>query len=394
MTTGDGGINFANTERRALRSFGNISVFIHQSALEEIVRCEFDKGMAWATPKYTRSQVDAAGKSMANDFLDVPLFGPSSYDHVLEVINNWRSSHACPLQIIKMTLLKRARKVDEHALIAQRIKRIPAIALKLRNTPSMNLSRMHDIGGCRAVVRKVHEVEKLVLLYEKATAKNARRSGEFVKKYDYITNPKSTGYRGVHLVYKYRTASTKLRIYNGLRIEIQLRSQIQHAWATAVETVDAFTAQALKSNLGEDSWKRFFALVATAFAWMEKRPMVPGTSTDIAAVKKELHGYKSEMTILEGFKAATEMLVGEEGQVFLLRLDTEKRNLNVKRFPQQAMSLAQEAYLAVEKENKGNSTVQAVLVSVDSLKALRKAYPNYFGDVTAFVNLIGSFLAQ
>jgi hypothetical protein len=87
------------------------------------------------------------------------------------------------------------------------------------------------------------------------------------------------------------------------------------------------------------------------------------------------------------------MLVGEEGQVFLLRLDTEKRNLNVKRFPQQAMSLAQEAYLAVEKENKGNSTVQAVLVSVDSLKALRKAYPNYFGDVTAFVNLIGSFLA-
>ena len=44
----------------------------------------------------------------------------------------------------------------------------------------------------------------------------------------------------------------------GLWIEIQLRTSLQHAWATVVETVDAFTNENLKFGAGSDDWKRFF----------------------------------------------------------------------------------------------------------------------------------------
>ena len=42
---------------------------------------------------------------------------------------------------------------------------------------------------------------------------------------DYIQEPNpSTGYRSVHLVYKYK--SDKIKEYNGLMIEIQLRTKL------------------------------------------------------------------------------------------------------------------------------------------------------------------------
>jgi hypothetical protein len=37
---------------------------------------------------------------------------------------------------------------------------------------------------------------------------------------------------------------------------------MQHGWATAVETVDAFTNENLKFGAGSDDWTRFFQLVS------------------------------------------------------------------------------------------------------------------------------------
>jgi len=350
--------------------------------------------MAWTVPEFSHSKVDHAGGVLV-DSTTVPVkmfHALEVFEEALEIINNWRSSHSLPLQIMKMTLLKRARSVNGTALIAQRIKRIPAISLKLKQNPRMKLSQMHDIGGCRAVVRTVSEVEHLLKIYENATAKNARRCGEFLRKYDYIVSPKETGYRSVHLVYKYKSDSQRLKKYNGLRIEIQLRSNIQHAWATAVETVDAFTEQALKSNIGKASWKRFFALVSSAFALMEKCPTVPGTPTNLSDLKQELKKFTQEITLLEGFQKATETIQDKKGHVFLLQLDTEQRNLKLRGFQQEFLGFAQREYLEVEKTNKDKPHIQTVLVSVDSFKALRKAYPNYFLDISEFVKLIKSLI--
>jgi ppGpp synthetase/RelA/SpoT-type nucleotidyltranferase len=48
-----------------------------------------------------------------------------------------------------------------------------------------------------------------------------------VREYSYIEAPKESGYRGTHLVYRYY--SDRSATWNGLSIEIQVRSRLQHA---------------------------------------------------------------------------------------------------------------------------------------------------------------------
>src|SRR5439155_14406089 len=93
---------------------------------------------------------------------------------------------------------------------------------------------MQDICGSRAVVRSARRVQELVRLYKESRDLRHERVDED----DYIEKPKGSGYRSVHLIYRY--TSDRSKTYNGLKIEMQFRSALQHAWATAVETVDTF----------------------------------------------------------------------------------------------------------------------------------------------------------
>ncbi len=84
-----------------------------------------------------------------------------------------------------------------------------------------------------------------------------------------MMDPKEDGYRSYHLIYQYK-GSLQTACYNKLRIEVQLRTKLQHAWATAVEAVGIFTKQALKSNIGDKDWLRLFALMSSEIAFDEK----------------------------------------------------------------------------------------------------------------------------
>lgn len=341
--------------------------------------------MAWTKPQYSRGAVNAAGDSLAQLLDNTP-------EEQLAIINNWRASHSYPLQVLKMALLTRAKRIDQRALVAQRLKRLSSIALKLRRNPDMQLARMHDIGGCRAVVRSVRDLDRLVTLYKRVMAKNPAGRPECVRLYDYVANPKQDGYRSVHLVFKYRTKARKLIAYNDLRIEVQLRTRLQHAWATAVETVSTFTGQALKSNIGSADWKRFFALVGSAIAQRERRPPVPGTPVAREDLVSELNALINSLKIfsaLEGWSATVRMVhPKKEDHIFLLVLDTKEFTVQIRGFHRRNLGAASEAYLAAEKEHVDNAEVQVVLVSVESIQALRSAYPNYYLDTKQFINVV------
>jgi hypothetical protein len=93
----------------------------------------------YVRPQYGSGEVNAAGKKLRNYFIDDD---DETTNHALEVINNWRACHSYPLLTMRMTLYKRARSVDSKAIVAQRLKRLWSIALKLERNENMALSQM------------------------------------------------------------------------------------------------------------------------------------------------------------------------------------------------------------------------------------------------------------
>jgi hypothetical protein len=253
---------------------------------------------------------------------------------------------------------------------------------------------MQDLGGCRAIVRNVKKVDELVKIYEA----NPSQALEFVKKFDYINDnpgPKNDGYRSVHLVYKYR-GNCQSGAYKGLKIEIQIRSRLQHAWATALEIIDTFTGQGLKLNLGDDEWKRFFALMGTAMALREKRPIVPNTPSDRTELVSELRALCNKLEIVDVFLGLTAGMQAApraklvvptlRAETYILSLDSENRNTIAWAFSSNRD--AEERLLEMEKENINKSHIQSVMVSAESLHGLRAAYPNYYLDTGEFLRFV------
>lgn len=358
--------------------------------------------MAYVTPKFRRGEVDRAGRNLVTGNL---VFYSDTVDD-LGIINNWRSSHAFPLNSFHVTLRDRSLRLDSRAITAQRIKRLSSIYAKLSRFPTMQLSRMHDIGGCRAILRNVAAVRQLVAAYKKSAKRNLTRA-ELVREYDYIKFPKDDGYRCVHLVYKYRSSAKKHLPYNGLRIEIQLRSQLQHTWATAVETVGTFIGHALKSSQGPDDWRRFFALMSTYIAIKEKQPIVANTPRDFALLHQELRTYAEQLDAvrhLEMYAAAVDAptrLGGKSQHYFLLELDTTQRQIRVTGYNLNELAKANTDYMNAERQilrESGSPPTSmgkdAVLVSVSSFAALKRAYPNYFLDTHRFIQLVNEVCVQ
>jgi hypothetical protein len=338
--------------------------------------------MAWALPKYSRDEVDAAGRTLIDPRHTYELV------RALDVIDNWRSSHSFPLNTFQIGLRDRARQVGGRGVVAQRLKRISSIAAKLRRFRDLTLSEMQDIGGCRAVVSSVARVDQLVQSYRDSGVKHVECDAD-----DYIRTPKPSGYRGVHLIYSYH--SDKKETYNGLKVEVQIRSPQQHAWATAVETVDIFTSQALKSGGGAQDWRRFFKLMGTDMALRERTAPVPGTPTSRGPLRDEIRHHVNTLDVERRLMLFGSTLrdrpkfFGKDVDYFLLELemDTEPPQVTVFGYRRTELELANDHYIATERKHEGRKA-DAVLVSVASIAALRRAYPNYFLDTSIFLDTV------
>ncbi len=350
--------------------------------------------MKFVQPAFSKGKIDRAGKALISLGKDDP-----GRDEAITVVDNWRSCHAYPLQNIKMTPLNRAKNIDTKAIIAQRLKRRPSIEIKLRDNPNMKLSQMQDIGGCRAILRNISQVNKLVRKYKEYHAKNPnaqdRSCWDGSDDSDYIKNPKKDGYRSVHLIFRYRSGSGELQCFNGQRIEIQIRSRLQHLWATAVETAQIFTGQALKSKIknASERWLRFFCLTSGAFAIREKCPIVPCIPDNREGIISELRSLlenENILSILQGWNQTIHLLQGPRlhAESFLLVLDPIKRTLNITSFEDADLKIAQQEYDRAEKKTEGDPNIQIVLASVDKLEMLPRAYPNYYVDTIDFINEI------
>ena len=202
---------------------------------------QFD--MDFVAPLFNKGQIDRAGDLLCSEG-NPPVFIKESL-HALLVAENWRASHSYPMQVIRNNLANRAKKVATSSIVAQRLKRFESIVAKLQREPRMKLSQMQDLGGCRAIMPSVDDVDELLRVHQEAWSKAPHRH-ELHRCKDYIAFPKKSGYRGIHLVYKFKTDKDQRSAHNGQRIEVQIRSRLQHAWATAVEIVGSFQTPSTK----------------------------------------------------------------------------------------------------------------------------------------------------
>lgn len=345
--------------------------------------------MVWPTPEFSRKQVTKAGEYLVKNDPASIAFEKLDLDalvHAYEVLANWRACHGYPINTFQATLRNRLKKIDDGALVAQRLKRTPSIINKLRRLQGMSLARMQDIGGLRAVVRDMKALRTLTEVYL-----SSPMTHEAIAQYDYVQHPKASGYRSVHLVYRYK--ARKGSPYDGLLLELQLRTRLQHSWATAVETAGTFLEHSLKSSEGPEEWLRFFALAGSAFALMEGSSPIPGfqhlsllqtfeqalAEAQRLRVREMLHGYSSAVReIAPGTKRAAFYLVQ-------LDLTKEEKTVSITPFARDQLERANAAYAELEKQASLSGDSQVVLVSAGSIESLKRAYPNYFLDTHEFL---------
>lgn len=276
----------------------------------------------WEVPKYTKSEINKAGKIIADSSST-----PKEREEALIILNNWRAAHAYPLQVICSNL----RQKNPDAIVVQRLKRLESITGKIQRFPEMQLYKMQDLGGCRVIVDTIEQVYSAIKKYKSSRIRHILK-----REYDYIANPKKSGYRSYHMVYQFHSDSKDT--YNkNMFIEIQFRTKLQHMWATAVEMMGIYTKSNLKSSQGDQDILRFFTLVSSLFAIEEKMPICPNTSDfadELISEIKSLDKKNNIISTLSGLnvsiKHASKIYNQKDKNLYyILLLNYEEMTVNV-----------------------------------------------------------------
>jgi len=306
------------------------------------------------------------------------------------VVDNWRAAHQVPLARMRPTLETVAKSVFPDAVVVSRLKRAPTILDKLFRVP-VRLWNYQDIGGLRAIVGSVKDLA--------AVAKKCEPPPgfEFVRLTDYMADgPKDSGYGGLHLIYSYLAQDGEDPQLTGLKIEVQIRTRWQHAWATAQEIVDFITGQGMKFGRGDPEWTRFFELMGSVVADIDGYPRGKNVPKDTEAFRAELVEVNNKLHAIEkiaGFSLAPSVLddpAAKNSRHFVLTFDIEDRKLSTMGFTAQEFGKANDTYREREKSHRDDKRFDTVLVSADSIEDVRAGLPNYVLDSIAFTDLIAA----
>jgi len=245
----------------------------------------------------------------------------------------------------------------------------------------MQLSRMDDIAGCRLIFRNVKELYAFRSQFHTARFNHKRRND--LDKYDYIKTPKRTGYRGVHDVYEYDVRSDVGRALAGLYVEIQYRTLVQHAWATAVELIGFVTESQPKFQAGDRRYEQAMALASEVLARAFEDRKGPFPILEDREVVKQFLRLDRELGLvrtLRGLNAADKAVT--ENRNAILIFDT-LGGLEVRSYRDATEAL--QALFGLEKQYPDRDIV---LVRADTSDEVRIAFKNYFSDARDFIKLV------
>ena len=193
-------------------------------------------------------------------FMALPPDEREAVRRALEIVEWYRGSFATPLLKVRMGLKSFVDTCGyPDARIAQRHKRLPRIMHKLIRYPSMQITTMQDIGGCRVILPALEAVETLRKHIHR------RWKAQIVDEDDYVAAPQESGYRAIHVIVR----------RDDRLIEIQLRTRRQHRWADTVEALSRRMGVELKWGGGPERVMAAFRHLADAMADLDRGLPVP-----------------------------------------------------------------------------------------------------------------------
>lgn len=244
---------------------------------------------------------------------------------------------------------------------------------------------MDDVAGCRLIFKSLKDLYAFRDSFHRARFNHKRRNADDPDKYDYIKSPKETGYRGVHDVYEYDVNSVVGKPLTGLYVEIQYRTLVQHAWATAVEVIGFITESQPKFQKGdtryEDAMRMASEILARAHEGLKgSLPTLP--DRDLVANFLSLDKELGLLQVLRGLNAADRVVSSKRNAILIF---SEGKPLEVKQYRD-----APDALRALFEFEKQMPDRDIVLVRADTSEDVRLAFKNYFSDARDFIHLIES----
>jgi putative GTP pyrophosphokinase len=322
----------------------------------------------------SKGAVNRAGEALRNDSL-----GPGQAD----VLESWRMAHRDVINTFQALLRARKKAKNLNVEVAQRLKRRATIVDKLSRLPGMQLARMDDVAGCRLIFSDVKTLHEFRSSLHKAKFKHILKNEK--NKYDYIESPTDRGYRGIHDIYEHRSKKGNTKC-DGLLIEIQYRTDVQHAWATAVEVVTELTEHEPKFDRGDRRYIKLFCLASEMLArTQEGMPprLFPELSNkelyaEFEAVNGEIHAMQMLLDLMFNEWLADRV----EADHIILRT-SKKDGFKLYQFDLELEASAK--LLELEKEFPEDNIV---LVGAQTVEEVKSAFRNYFNDVRDFLNLM------
>lgn len=205
----------------------------------------------------TKGEINRCGDRLRNWVMDpstrAEMRPPMEIIEAWQTVEAFRAGFQYPMTKAAVGLRQFVCRESSEVIVAQRLKRMPQIVHKLVRFPDTKLARMEDVGGCRAVLTGGGDEIYGVL-------RRIKRNWDVKRIRDYIAEPKVTGYRGVHVVIE----------RDDHRVEIQLRTLGQQAWAEAVEKIAGRHKLPLKDGKGPEDLLEYFRLAGQGIAMEEQ----------------------------------------------------------------------------------------------------------------------------
>ena len=343
---------------------------------------------------FSRSQIKSIGDKMRHHI-------PLSRDEE-RMFAQYRIAHKRILYdffTMHSNLISNSDWKEKKIVLAARLKKRVTIEAKLSSRlTQMNLARMHDIVGCRLIFNKIED-----LLQYRDMFTNGDWAEKYIRlpcsdKYDYISHPRETGYRGIHDIFEEMGE-------DGIpaRIEVQYRTSIQHSWATALEVWDRRGGKGAKFGLEDGNVQLFFRDVSEMFwRYLDSPDHSSRLPLSDYELYKEVCQLDKRYNIINFFSS----IKRQDDRVVVLESDERKNEALLRAAldvgPGISFGKIDSSLDTVDIgdklikqlfEDEGVQGANSVLVSVSG-RSFAKAYNNYFDDVRRFRKFLSKALLR